>query len=165
MIKICNQCNEEFNTRDCRSKFCSRSCAASFNNKGVRRVELSTKRLCACGNKKDTKSPRCNECKLQSIKNDYLNKTIKEAIVYNDTTIKFNSIRLHARKTMVWNNIPKTCKLCTHNEFDAVAEVCHIKALSSFPDTALIKEVNSLDNLVYLCPSHHALFDKGLITI
>lgn len=94
-----------------------------------------------------------------------LNKSISDFITSKDTTIKFNSIRHHARKTMKWHKIEKTCKLCKTREFDQVVEVCHIKALSSFPETALIKEVNNINNLIYLCPSHHTLFDKGLITL
>ncbi len=56
----------------------------------------------------------------------------------------------------------KECQICG---FDVVVEVCHIKAIAGFPETALMGEVNSLDNLVYLCPNHHAMFDKQLIDI
>jgi len=46
---------------------------------------------------------------------------------------------------------------------DKIVEVCHVREISSFPETALMGEVNSLDNLKYLCPNHHKLLDKKLI--
>lgn len=139
MITNCTHCNIEFKSKEKSAKFCSRSCAASFNNKGVRRNPLSIRRTCECGNVKDPKSTRCNSCKLDSMKELSFEKTIKDLTIGIDTTIKFNSIRKHARKVMIWNNIPKTCTLCKHNEFDAVAEVCHIKPLSSFEETTTLR--------------------------
>ena len=38
-------------------------------------------------------------------------------------------------------------------------EVAHRKDVSSFPDSALISEINDLTNLVGLCPLHHWEFD------
>ena len=50
------------------------------------------------------------------------------------------------------------CAICGFSEY---VEACHIKAISSFPLDTKVREVNSLDNLVYLCPNHHILFDRG----
>lgn len=43
-------------------------------------------------------------------------------------------------------------------------EVCHTKAISSFPPETKIREVNRLDNLVYLCPNHHILLDRNKLS-
>jgi len=34
-------------------------------------------------------------------------------------------------------------------------EIAHIKAVSEFGDSATLKEINHIDNLVGLCPNHH----------
>jgi hypothetical protein len=38
-------------------------------------------------------------------------------------------------------------------------EVAHRKDVASFPDSALISEINDISNLVGLCPTHHWEFD------
>lgn len=54
------------------------------------------------------------------------------------------------------------CAVCG---YDNHVEVAHIKAVSSFPDTATIKEINAPDNVIGLCPNHHWEFDNGLLTL
>lgn len=143
--------------------FCSHSCAASFNNLGVSRFNgegLLKERdqiKCKCGNNITFKATRCDKCRS----NEILFKTLNE--VKRKQYPHWNQVRRHARKVMNLSNIPKHCPLCSSNEFDAVIEVCHIKDISDFPETALISEVNDISNLTYLCPSHHALFDRKLI--
>lgn len=79
-----------------------------------------------------------------------------------ETKAKYNNIRKWARKTMDRIGPAKECQICG---FNVVVEVCHIKGIREFPETALMGEVNSLSNLVYLCPNHHAMFDRGLLEI
>lgn len=57
---------------------------------------------------------------------------------------------------------PKCCAIC---DFDVIVEVCHIKAVSDFTKDSPLREVNALSNLIYLCPNHHAMFDKGLLEL
>jgi predicted restriction endonuclease len=54
------------------------------------------------------------------------------------------------------------CEVCGYNTH---VEVCHIKSVSSFSDDTLITEINSIDNLVGLCPNHHWEFDNGKIKL
>lgn len=56
-------------------------------------------------------------------------------------------------------------KKCTACGFGLVVQVCHVKALSAFEETELVGACNAKENLVYLCPNHHALLDKGLLQI
>ena len=80
-------------------------------------------------------------------------------------THKYSLVRRYAREVMNNSTKEKTCILCKDNIFDEVVEVCHIKGIATFPNNTLLTTVNNLNNLVYLCPSHHKLFDKGLIKI
>jgi len=44
-------------------------------------------------------------------------------------------------------------------------EVCHIKSVSDFDGDELMRNINSIDNLIGLCPNHHWEFDNGKINI
>lgn len=54
------------------------------------------------------------------------------------------------------------CHICG---YDKHVEVAHIKAVSQFDDSATIDEINSVNNLIGLCPNHHWEYDNGLLTI
>lgn len=75
--------------------------------------------------------------------------------------VRFNGVRSAARKVLQKAGIEKKCCICG---FDIVIEVHHIKAVTDFPFSATLAEVNDLSNLLYLCPNHHVMVDKGLIT-
>lgn len=75
---------------------------------------------------------------------------------------KFHNIRVNARKVMKDAKVPFKCKVCNYKHY---VEVCHIKAIADFSSTSLIKEINSLNNLLYLCPNHHIELDKGILNI
>lgn len=44
-------------------------------------------------------------------------------------------------------------------------EICHVKAVKDFPDTATISRINDPSNLIALCPTHHWEFDHGLLKL
>ena len=67
-----------------------------------------------------------------------------------------------ARRVYNKSDKPKECAVCGYNNH---IQVCHIKAVKDFDENTLIKEINSLDNLIALCPNHHWEYDHGLITI
>ena len=54
---------------------------------------------------------------------------------------------------------------CVHCGYDKHIEVSHRRALTSFPLGTPIGVVNSLDNLVGLCPNHQWEFDHGLLQL
>lgn len=60
------------------------------------------------------------------------------------------------------SGIAKECKICG---FTPVVQVCHIRAIKDFSEDTSMGTVNSLDNMVYLCPNHHAMLDKGLLEV
>lgn len=72
------------------------------------------------------------------------------------------TIRRHAVKVYDLSNKPKCCNLCGYSKH---YEVCHIKSVSSFSDDIKVEEINSIDNLVALCPNCHWEFDNLHIEI
>lgn len=147
-----------------RKYFCNSSCAGTFNNKGTIKNKRNIDNYCICGNTKKKKNNFCKNCstyinRTERTIGDIINKNVSYA------SVKYNRIRELARWFLKLNKIEKTCKLCDHRMFDNVVETCHIKPITSFSNDTKLSIVNSLDNLIYLCPSHHAMLDKGLIKL
>lgn len=132
-------------------KFCNSSCAASFSNV-VSKKRTPKVRLCAaCQNPINQNSPTrkklCISCG-QAHQERLLNRP-KHLCTYKD-------INNNARDVM--RGEPKVCLICGYAKH---ADVCHIRAISSFPGEATCGEINQRSNLVYLCPNHHWEFDHG----
>ena len=72
------------------------------------------------------------------------------------------AIRKIAWKTYMDNNPSPSCTVCG---YDKHVEVAHIKPVAEFDDSATVKEINSIDNLVGLCPNHHWEYDHGLLKL
>lgn len=165
MIVNCKNCNIEFekaNKDIARSKnhFCSRSCAAKYSNtRFPKRKSIHTSGSCGCGGQKDYKSKTCHECFVKAVHLRVGKKTIGKVLGTGASRAKHNQVRYLARRTMELSGQMKKCNYC---DFTDVVEVCHRKAISSFALTDLISTVNSIDNLIYLCPNHHALLDRGI---
>ena len=143
---------------------------------------------CKCGNKKKIVSESCRDCYYESLPKyackicgkkrkktvapicrDCFNKNRTDIILSNNTPIsetfyanggknKYNYIRMHSRRLIVSLGIDKVCSCC---KFEHGIQICHIKPISDFPEDTPLNEVNSLDNLVLLCPNCHWLFDHG----
>jgi hypothetical protein len=154
----CKHCKKE--TKN--PKFCSRSCSASFNNKGIRRHGSEPNKCSNCSKIKKWKSKLCIDCKIESTFKKNGNKTLK-SYKLNDRNARtqWNQVRKHAREAADRYDIPNECKIC---QFDRYTEVCHIKGIADFTEDAKLKTVNSASNLMRLCPNHHKLFDKEMLT-
>ena len=72
------------------------------------------------------------------------------------------SIRKNAYKVFSRQNPNPKCAICGYKYH---IEIAHIKAVSDFDDDATIREINSITNLIGLCPNHHWEYDNGIITI
>jgi DNA-directed RNA polymerase subunit M/transcription elongation factor TFIIS len=178
MKVICKNCNKEFEKEPCQIRkhpnhFCSRSCAGKFNMKDQRH-NPPIERICKkCGSifksGKENKRSRilCSKCReIYDNHSKFLkSKTLKEyhnlpSIKNKHPSWRNSHIRILNRS---WNkDIIKSCKICGYNKH---IELCHIKPISSFPETATIGEINSLSNNVPLCPNHHWELDNGLIIL
>lgn len=149
-----------------RKKFCNRSCAASYNNKGVtRNAKVSEDKICPrCGAFKSKGAELCKSCRTQvdDVGNRFLGSYISGSKYLSS---KCQEIRRHARRVIEDSNREKVCQYCHNHEFDEILEVHHLKGILQFDEDTLIKEINSEDNLVWLCPNHHAMLEKGLIKL
>jgi cytidyltransferase-like protein len=119
-----------------------------------------------CGKRVWSGSENCLKCDGHIKRISYSELTLEKAIsISTGNTTKFwqQNIRRHARNMMKYEyKKPKKCHICG---YDTYVETCHIKPVSKFEKTVKIKEVNSEENLVYLCPNHHKEFDLGLISL
>lgn len=137
-MNICLSCQ----TQTSNPKFCTLSCAASYNNKRKRKrlVEGSCK---CCGTPIRSKLVYCSDCKAT---NHISEKTIAEAL-YKEGANKYGRIRHHARN---WIKSGSSCFVCGYSVH---VEVCHVKPISSFPLDTKVKDINAQSNIVLLCPS------------
>lgn len=71
-------------------------------------------------------------------------------------------IAASARRTFIKLVGSKICYECGYTKH---VEVCHIQSVSSFPGNTKIYIINSVGNLVALCPNHHWEFDHGELEI
>jgi len=154
-----------------RNRFCNKSCAAVFNNLG--RDENKARYHCKwCGrlskgwycNKKCKDKFYIRQNKPPKPKRKYLADFTKaEVFAKNKTYASARStIQSHAR-----NHYKKNASLdmCIHCGYTIGIDVCHIRDVCDFPDTAYIREINALENMTALCKRHHHEFDNHLLAL
>lgn len=148
---FCINCKSETNNK----KFCSRSCSTSFNN---RTTKLKVKNKCiSCDNLvSNNRLKYCGKCNI-----NYQEFTIGE--YRNKASVKdkhpswlHSHIRGFARSWL--KHLAKLpCKRC---KYDKHVELAHIKGLSEFSDDTKLKDINSENNVIQLCPNCHWEFDN-----
>jgi len=177
--QVCAQCGKIIRIKDKQKvgevrvkKFCGRSCAVTYNN-GKKAKRKRKPRFCiVCSTNIEYQMPLgssrkyCKECSEKQIlkRSEVFQKRVKGELFaeYKNWQSARSSIQQHARKTLRKINPDFKCTVCG---YDVHAEVCHIKDVSSFEDTALISEINNPENLVALCPNHHYEFDNGILRL
>lgn len=161
----CLNCKKE--TRN--PKFCSRTCAQSFNNK-IKPKRIRKSKCTRCSN--ITKSYKHTLCEKHW--NEHI--STKRINIENRTLLeywKFKSLeKLHpSSKNVHIRSLARSwfkellLKPCAKCGYDKHVELCHIKPISSFSESATLKEVNNADNLIQLCPNCHWEFDNNLIKL
>lgn len=158
MLKhLCPNCGKE--TKN--PKFCSKTCAAQINNKLF--PKRKTNRKCiVCGDVvKSYKRSRCEKHWEDYKANKFIHRTIGEYRNLNSVRGRHASwVHAHVRQfARSWNK-DLLKNPCAHCGYTKHVELCHIKPLSSFKDTALLGEVNGKDNVIQLCPNCHWEFDN-----
>jgi hypothetical protein len=140
--------------------FCSSSCAAVYNN--ARREKKIVERFCSsCGiARKRSRNTLCRICSIIKEVEAYGEKCLVE---FNSTYARhrYQLVRYHAHRVAEF--IAKFVKKCAICEYDRHVELAHKKPISSFCKETKLNEINSLDNLVYLCPNHHWELDSGIL--
>jgi hypothetical protein len=177
----CKHCEKIIEVKDTenpsetkRRKFCNRSCSASFNNTGKTKNVLGTNgtakediksKVCPqCGGPKVGKADICKEC---HVKNTHVAfKTLGYYIEDEQyLTSKCQAIRSDARRVIESSTREKMCVLCKNHDFDSILEVHHVKGILEFTKESFIYQINDEDNLIWVCPNHHAMIEKKLIKI
>lgn len=151
----CLHCNKETNN----PKFCSKSCAATYNNMHREKKAYHCKK---CGveigkgyQNKDRQY--CKDCLLT----DWSSITYGDFLSQHDRASDAHArIRDIARRVYRRSDKPKACMNCG---YDKHYEVCHIQAIESFEPTASIADINNISNLVGLCPNCHWELDHYLL--
>jgi hypothetical protein len=145
-------------SKDYRQEFCGRSCSAKHNN-----ARRGKRKACeSCGVVLSNKaSSHCAKCRKLGALLEVQRRTLAESTFDNgNARVKYAYVRKWARYTLERLGRDRKCQECG---FDVVLDVCHLRPITSFPETTLLAEVNSPDNLIYLCPNHHAMLDRGLL--
>lgn len=90
-------------------------------------------------------------------------KTKKQLLIDRKNYQSYRSaIRKFAEKTYKESNRELKCYICG---YDKHVEIAHIKAVSDFNESSTIADINSLENLIALCPNHHWEFDNNIIEL
>ena len=164
MIK-CYNCGKDTTN----PKFCSRSCSAKITGKLF--PKRKTKRKCLkCNN--TVLSYRHSRCELHhkeymETRFDYIKELTletywnKKSLQNLHTSSKNAHIRLLARSHFK-DLIDKPCANCGYNKH---VELCHIKPIREFDKTFKIKDVNSYNNLIQLCPNCHWELDNNYLIL
>jgi hypothetical protein len=146
-----------------KKKFCNKSCAASYNNRGRRHGPKPKPKTCpVCDGPHYNKRIYCSVSCLRSKTRAVLQTTTKGELFQQRKSWQAarSCIQNNARKVYEESRKPKVCFVCGYaNHY----EVAHIQSVSSFPDSVTVGKINSLSNLLALCPNHHWEFDHGLI--
>jgi hypothetical protein len=165
MKHICQHCQKEYDNKDKRSKFCSRSCAATFNGKMFPKRKR-TRKCKSCDNLVKSGFTYCEHCVSQKVHYGQ-NGPVEERTLEQELLLKkhkganrYDHIRQHAQRVM--RKEPASCKVCGYEKH---VEVCHIHPISSFSPDTKIKDINSKNNLVHLCPNCHWEFDHDLLKL
>lgn len=186
MLVICKNCGKEFEkssteVRKHPNHFCSRSCSATFNNKGKQRNPpkirickqckseytynrtLNTQTFCSdCFSKLGIEKGNGTNLISEQIKQlsigDYRN---RESVKDKHPSWLHSNIRNQCRS---WNKgiDINGCQVCGYKVH---TELCHIKPIASFENTAKLSEINHPDNILVLCPNHHWEFDNNIIKL
>ena len=172
----CNCCGKKFYRKATEANnvnYCSQSCAATINgklhpkrspkNEDGKRVKRVLLCLMCCTSEVRTTGAFCKSCKKSKSESIRSSKTLgqlkKESRELHFASIK---VRNHARKFVKPLMGTQECVVCGYKTY---VEVCHKKAVSEFDDSDTLGEINSLENLVFLCPNHHKEFDLGLLVL
>lgn len=179
MLVVCKNCSTKFtkllsNIKRTKNHFCSKSCAATYNNKG-RQKNPPTIRTCKHCNSKFTRNKLnkrsttlCADCRAKfDIRSDFL-KTLtlgeyqaKESVADKHPSWLNSHIRGLNRS---WNK-DMTKLPCANCNYDKHVELCHKKAITSFSLTTTLGEINARENNIQLCRNCHWEYDHGLLKI
>jgi 5-methylcytosine-specific restriction endonuclease McrA len=150
---ICECCSKEFNKypsqiRKTKANFCSQSCAAKMNNRKFPKRCMEGK-CDSCGESVPSSKKFCKICKQMGS----LGQKTKGEVSAKSKFRGCISIRQHARAIAKINGLLNTS--CANCGYGYHTQICHIKPIKLFADSALVSEINDKSNLIQLCPNCH----------
>lgn len=160
---ICKACEKDTTN----PSFCSRSCAAKYNN--VLYPKRKPERNCPrCDGPLNSGRRYCAVCwaevrREKSIEN-WLNTSLADMRGKGNANAggRYPYIRNLSRTSYMRSGRPMECYVCGYSYH---VDICHITDVKDFPTTATVGEINAPTNLVALCKNHHYEFDSGLLKI
>ena len=141
-------------------KYCCRSCAGQTNNKKSPKRKLMKVFCKHCG----VQIPRVNWKVRRTVCDDCDgNKVDWSKITYGETKSKrtyqiHSRIRDLARKAYGKSGFPLECQTCG---YDKHVIIHHKIPIGEHEDNTTIEEINSMKNLMCLCPNHHWEIHNG----
>lgn len=153
--------------------YCSRSCAAKANNEGKQRNPPKERTCKQCNgifhsSSKHKSTNHCRTCikNISSNADFYKQKTKGDysgllSVKGRHQSWTNSHVRLFCKS---WNSdlVGLSCQKCGYNIH---TELCHIKPVSKFDDSALLGEINHPDNILVLCSNHHWELDNGYLPL
>lgn len=150
--------------------FCSRSCSATFNNKGNQRNKPKILTCRECG-KSYTRS-RKHLSKIYCSKTCSCRSAVTDSTSLNELHNRVGTKGTHASWKNV--NLRHHCqrkhkhlksKPCANCGYTLHVDLCHIKPVRSFSKESKLSEINSSDNIIQLCKNCHWELDNGYLDI
>jgi ribosomal protein L37E len=163
-MKNCKKCG----TETLNPRFCSRSCASSFNNSKSpkRKLDDVKCKFCSLSIKRTSYKSRKLICDKCSYDRSAKNRTIADATSAQSLKRAHPSWRgTYIRELNRKWNIDLTKLPCANCGYDKYVELAHIKAVSSFSHDTKLSVVNDPSNIIQLCRNCHWEFDNGLLDL
>lgn len=155
VVRACIVCGKETTN----PKFCSRSCSAIYTNHEHPKRQKKTRFCKNCGAEIETGKTVCDNCNSKRSIDYWSGKTLAD-IEHPFQYQVSNLLRGIARRVYQQANRPYKCQNCG---YDKHVEICHIRAINTFPNDTPVLVVSGIDNLIALCPNCHWEFDHGLL--
>lgn len=160
--KLCPKCNiekssDQYHTRtDTKKgyKYLKSYCKECCKQRPVK--------VCTCGKKMDSRSNSCRKCVSKNAEQKTIGYYYDLYKDKYDTNRAYQAIRSRIRGQYIRSGNKRICQNCA---YDKHVEICHIKPIHSFDKNTLIDNVNSPENLAYLCPNCHWELDNGLLNL
>lgn len=141
-----------------KKQFCDHSCQAYYQQPTKKKNYACR----SCGKPVSTKACLCRPCS-DDLRRTLDQKTKRELSDMAQYWVQWRSaISKHARQTYRRAKKPMECKICDYNLH---VDICHLREVADFPETATVEEINSPKNLEALCKNHHWEFDHGLVEV
>jgi hypothetical protein len=158
--RVCEECFASFRYVEKAQRFCSRSCSSSFNNTKRKKPSIPCP---SCGGETKQNRKYCPDCVSNHGRlADRSGVTLKGWREQYSISQYHAKIRQDARKAYLRGGGELKCANCGYRLH---VDICHIRGVADFPDSAVITAVNATDNLIALDKRCHWEFDNDFLSL